>query len=344
MSLIFALNPPHKAKKGSKMAKKRKKSRKGRKASRRAKRRNPGRKVKHFKFAPKSRKARKSIKKALIQGGWASVGSSGATYLNPRRGSRLSRIGRIGRLGSLYRPYRPLGLGLGLRRNGPMFASPNSYSLSLKRGKKASAVQKRHVAKRWGKIVRRGPRAGQVRLNPIGGMNVVGVAKSALGMGAGVLLAQKVVPTLGARFLPAVATSGPVGLAVNTLGAIVAGRLIGKAAKSQAVATQIFAGAITSLGVNLVGMIIRALPTSITSAVGLSGMGDVVSAGQLVRDEALYSPSMRDYLQLSGPVPEQLFAGGMNDYVDFQSPAAGRAAEAISAQVTEWTPPANEQF
>jgi hypothetical protein len=72
-------------------------------------------------------------------------------------------------------------------------------------------------------------------------------------------------------------------------------------------------------------------------------MGDVTPVGAMIRGEAMYSPSMSDYLQLSGPVPESLFAGGLNDYVDFKSPAAGQAAQVISAQINEWTP-AGEGF
>ena len=321
MSLLVLMNPP-----GKKMAKKRK-ARKGK-----------GRgKVHHFQFATGSRKARKGVKRALVAGGWADIGrASGATYLNP-----------------YHSPYQSSRLhGLGLRQNGPALASANSYMMSLKRGKKASSAQKRHIMGKviegrrtygWGTMVKTGPRTGQIRLNPMGG-GVVSIVKTAAGMGSGVLLAQKVIPALAGRVLPAVATRGPIGLAVNTVGAIVVGRVLGKALKSPALAGQVMAGAITSLGVNLLGMLVRYLPAGVTGPLGLSGMAGVVSAGELIRDEALYSPSMRDYLQLSGPVPADLFAGGMNDYVNFQGQAAGAAAEAISAQETEWTPPANEQF
>jgi hypothetical protein len=81
---------------------------------------------------------------------------------------------------------------------------------------------------------------------------------------------------------------------------------------------------------------------------GVSGMGDVVSPNQLVAGEAIFGHSgVGDYLQLSGPVPEQYFAGGLNgmgDYIEFQNRAAGAAAEAASAAQTDWSPGTETSF
>lgn len=195
----------------------------------------------------------------------------------------------------------------------------------LKGGRISKATKRRLLALHSPNIRRKA--FGRVMINPVNG-NISSLIGGALGAGLGYVVAQKVVPGLVGRFVPA-AAQGLIGVAVGALGGMAIGRVVGK--KSAKLGNAIALGSMVALGVGLVGAVIRLLPSSVTSAVpGLAGMR-----------------GMRDYLQLSGPVSPSLFAGGLNgmgDFVNFGGAAAGQVAEAQSAAITEWTPSANEGF
>lgn len=299
------------------------KRRKGRKA-----RRNPKKfkKQYHAKFKVGKRKAHPTVKKHLIQGGWADTSPyTGATYVNPF--------------------YRAMRMGMNPGHRSKLFQGPNSYTALFKRGKKASPVVKRHIAAGgWGKVVKRGRRAKQIRLNPMSAGGLIGLVKGAVGLGLGAALATKVVPTLAGRIYAPLGSGLPA-VAVGLLGAGVLGRVIGRVIKSPKLAGQVQTGAlVVGVGVPLVGLLVRYLPTAVTRPLGLAGLGALTPISSLIRDEALYRPDgMADYLQLSGPVPQAAFADGLSDYVNFASAPAAAAAEAMSSAVTQWTP-ASEGF
>jgi hypothetical protein len=75
----------------------------------------------------------------------------------------------------------------------------------------------------------------------------------------------------------------------------------------------------------------------------MSGLGSITTASQLVDGEALYG-GVNDFIQLSGPVPEDYFAGGLNDYTEFTGQAAGAAAQIASAAQSGWSPGAETSF
>lgn len=337
MSIIFALNPP-----GRKMAKRRKHRSRARKAQRRVKRaakRGKRRNPKAYMARFPGRASRKRSKKTgrsyrvlttarrvlaqLVARGHAKYGKlrtkrGRAVYVKARNPRRHSRLGSGKYLHMLFR---------GGRRGG------------------ATKAQRKHLVRlKLGRRIPRGPYTNMIKLHGRNPSDLVGLVSTAAGLGAGVVLAQKVIPSLAARISPNL-SSGSIGVLVGAVGAIAASKLVAR--KSPAVAQSIYAGALATIGLSVVDMIVKLLPASIKAPLGLSGlgrMGDVTPVGAMIRGEAMYSPTMGDYMQLSGPVPEQLFAGGLNDYVDFTSPAAGQAAQAISAQIVDWTPTGNEGF
>jgi hypothetical protein len=190
----------------------------------------------------------------------------------------------------------------------------------LIKGRKFGKRSKAKLMRLGAPNVSRGAR-GIIKINPVSGGGIAAIVTGALGAGAGYVVATKAVPNLVGKFMPA-AAQGLLGAVVGAVGGVVAGRMVGKV--NGKVGSMIATGSIVALGVALMSQIVRMLPSSVTSPIGLAGM--------------------RDYLQLSGPVPPQLFAGGLNDYVGFTSPAAGQVAEAASAAITEWTPTGTESF
>ena len=204
-------------------------------------------------------------------------------------------------------------------RPAPSRRGRGRLKFDLLKGRKFGKTSKRKLMRLGAPNVSRGAR-GIIKINPVSG-GAVGLVVGALGAGAGYVVATKTLPGFVGRFVP-VAAQGLLGAAVGALGGMLVGRVVGK--YNAKIGSGISMGSMVALGVALLGQVVKLLPSSITAPIGLSGM--------------------RDYLQLSGPVPADLFAGGMNDYVNFQGQAAGAAAEAISAQITEWTPAGAEQF
>lgn len=226
----------------------------------------------------------------------------------------------------------------GKTKGGKRRKGRGAYISKTKKGRisKASLKRLKRIAGSRATYVGKGKnRKMVIKMNPsVGG--IVGLVSAAAGMGAGYVVATNVVPHLVGKAVPQ-AAQGIVGLAVGGLGGYALSRVIARYKPS--LASQVYVGALAAVGAGLVAMVIKYLPGNVKAPLGLGRMNDYLqlSGGR----------GMADYMQLSGPVPESLFAGGlngMNDYVDFKSRAAGQAAEAISAQLVEWTPTGNEGF
>lgn len=313
--LLFALNPPSGNKKSSRKAKGSKKMAKKRKSS--------------VRLSPRARAGR-----PLVRGRWS--------FPMPAvRG----------------RPYQ----------------GGSVYTAKFHRGKPSSKLTNYSLLKGdWVRPVKmKGKKKIQLVLNPLGGIRrgvedvlapirrqgVVGVAALAVGGGAGFLLPHVVAGVLK-RHAPAVVTSGLVGVAVTAAASILAGSAVYRFAP-QGVARK--AGAAVAVGamgavilelakmLPVVGPTIRQVSAGVPGLSGRRGMGDMTSVAQMVQGEALYSPAMGDFLQLSGghmgaPVPASLFAGGLNDFVNFKNREDGRIAETISQIATSPLVAAPEQF
>lgn len=351
MSIIFALNPP-----GSKMAKRRKKKASSR--GRRGKRRNPRGRARRA--VKKARKAKRRSRRRAKNPRAYMARFPGLGYRSKSGRSRILKTARkvlaqlVARGHAKYGKHRSKSGRRAVyvkarnpRGNRTKLGRSKYLHMLFRGGRKGGAtrVQRKHLVKlKLGRRIPRGPYAGMIRLKGRNPADIVGIVSTAAGLGAGVVLAQKVIPALASRISPNLAV-GQIGGLVGAVGAIAASKLIAR--KSPAVAQAVYAGALATIGLSVIKLVVNMLPAAVKGPLGLSGlrgMGDVTPVGAMIRGEAMYAPSMRDYLQLSGPVPESLFAGGLNDYVDFKSRAAGQAAEAISAQIVEWTPTGNEGF
>jgi hypothetical protein len=183
---------------------------------------------------------------------------------------------------------------------------------------------------------------------PIRNQGVVGVAALAVGGGAGFML-PGVVNGLVNRFAPAAVSTGVVGTVVKVLASLMAGSAIYRfapAGVAKKVGAAVAVGTMGSVILEVAKMV-PVLKTVVAGAPSLAGyrrgMGDMVSASQLVQGEAIYRP-MGDYMQLSGPVPQSLFAGGLNDFVEFKNQTDGKVAEAFSMVPTSPLAVATEQF
>lgn len=236
--------------------------------------------------------------------------------------------------------------------------STGVYSARFVPGRTASPLVKYNLLKgNWARPVRvKGKKKPHLVLNPLGAVRrgvgdvwapirnqgAVGVAALAVGGGVGFML-PGVVNGLVNRFAPAMVSTGVVGTVVKVLASLMAGSAIYRfapAGVAKKVGAAVAVGTMGSVILEVAKMV-PVLKTVVAGAPTLAGyrggMGDMVSASQLVQGEAIYRP-------LSGPVPQSLFAGGLNDFVEFKNQTDGKVAEAFSMVPTSPLAVAPEQF
>lgn len=257
--------------------------------------------------------------------------SGGHTVLNPRRRRRRKSRSRNPR-----RRHRKA------RRSNP-------------RRRRASRRRSRNPRRRRNPVARR--RRSRRRRNPMGIVRgVKGLFSKAKAMryarlGLGAMLGMAVArqgPQLIARIPvigPILNPDSPLKALLASAAAIGAGVLVARKLRvGSDIVAALIAGGAGIVAAGTLKLASQRIPI-LGRIPGVAGMGDVVSPSQLVAGEAIFGGNgMGDYLQLSGPVPEQYFAGGLNDYVEFQNRAAGAAAEAASAAQVDWSPGVETSF
>lgn len=331
---------------GGKKAK-RKSSKKGKSKGKR----KSAKRVAAGKKAARTRAAKKAKRSAAGRKAARRAGKKGKRKGGARRKRSYGRRPKKG----IYRPYARLRRGrrarFGIRTKKRMAAlglasvRGGKYSLNPRRRRRKNPMARRRSSRR-----RRNPFGVSVR--GIRGLFTKGNAKKYAKLGVGAMLGMAVarggpailgrLPVVGGFLAPDTPIKAVIGSAVALgLGAMVARKV--KIVPSDMVNAALVGGA----GIVAAGIlkILSARVPALRMIPGVSGMGDVVSPSQLVAGEAIFGGSgVGDYLQLSGPVPEQYFAGGLNDYVEFQNRAAGVAAEAASAAQVDWSPGTETSF
>lgn len=318
--------------------------------------------------AARSAAGKKSAKRGSKKRAAAKRKGSGKKKASKKRGKKYGKRPRRG----VYRPYARIRKGrrprFGNRTKKRMAAlglarvRAGKYTLNPRRRRKnprRRAARRNPSRRRKNPMARR--RSSRRRRNPFGmsvrgvrGLFTKGNVKKYAKLGLGAMFGMAVarggpallgrLPVVGGFLAPDTPIKAVIGSAVALgLGAMLARKV--KIVPSDMVAAGVIGGA----GIVAAGIlkILSARVPALRMIPGVSGMGDVVSPSQLVAGEAIFGGSgVGDYLQLSGPVPEQYFAGGLNgmgDYIEFQNRAAGVAAEAASAAQVDWSP-GNEGF
>lgn len=286
----------------------------------------------------------------------------------PTKETKMSRRVSLSKKSSRGRPLVRGGFSI-LKpkvRGRPRTATSSPYLARFVPGRKASPLVKYNLIRGdWARPVKlKGRKKPIVALNPFGirrgvgdvwgpirDQGVAGVAALAVGGGAGFML-PGVVNGLVNRFAPAAVSTGIVGTAVKVIASLAAASAVyrfapaGVAKKAgAAVAVGTMGSVILELAkmVPVLRTVVSGVPSLAGYRRGMRGMGDMVSVPQMVQAEAIYRP-MGDYMQLSGPVPQSLFAGGLNDFVEFKNQTDGKVAEAFSMVPTSPLAVAPEQF
>ncbi|MCC6752042.1 MAG: hypothetical protein IT371_30600 [Deltaproteobacteria bacterium] len=313
--------PKRKKKKASRRAPKRAKKKAGRRGGRRGARRS--RKA-YRPYVGSSGKFSKRVKENLVKRKAARRGKRGGYMMNPRRRRRKNpyrpMVGKGGRFSKrVKRRMAERGLARGSRLN-PRRRRRNPISLAGVRSGIRSLLS-RQGAMKYSRIA-------------VGALAGMAVARQAPGLFSRI-------PVVG-QYLRA---DTPLKSILLSIAAIGLGTMAARRLKlGNDIVASMVAGGAGVVGAGVLKLASSRIP-ALKAIPGVSGMGDVVSPSQLVAGEAIFGGSgVGDYLQLGGPVPEQYFAGGMNDYVDFVSPAAGRAAEAASFAQVDWSPGTETSF
>lgn len=211
------------------------------------------------------------------------------------------------------------------KSTGHLFRTLNLGNVAV--GKKASKRVKTALKKAYGKNARL-YKSGRLVLNPIGANTAMGIVEVGASAAGGAIVA-KVLPGLVARMTGLPVDRGMLGTVAQVVAAGVAAALGSRFISNRSGAAMLVGG----LGVTGVEVIrnvsARVMPVA-TAPAPKSGAGD--------------------YMQLSGPVPAQLFANtpplsasGVGDFIEFKSPAAGLLAESASFAPSGWQP-GNEGF
>lgn len=205
-----------------------------------------------------------------------------------------------------------------------LFKSLNLGNVAV--GKKASKRVKKALKDAFGKHARQ-YKSGRLVLNPIGKDSAMGIVEVGASAAGGAIVA-KALPGLIARFTGMPVDRGVLGLVAQVLSAGVAAALGSRFVSNRSGAAMLVGG----LGVTGVDVI-----RNVTARVAPVASAPAPKTGA------------GDYMQLSGPVPAQLFANtpplssGVGDYIEFKSPAAGVLAESASFAPSGWQP-GNEGF
>lgn len=307
-------------------APKRAKKKAGRRGGRRASSRRGKRSRKAYRpYVGSSGKFSKRVKENLVKRKAARRGKRGGYMMNPRRRRRRKNpyrpmVGKGGRFSArVKRRMAERGLARGSRLN-PRRRRRNPISLAGVRSGIRSLLS-RQGAMKYSRIA-------------VGALAGMAVARQAPGLFSRI-------PVVG-QYLRA---DTPLKSILLSIAAIGLGTMAARRLKlGNDIVASMVAGGAGVVGAGVLKLASSRIP-ALKAIPGVSGMGDVVSPSQLVAGEAIFGGSgVGDYLQLGGPVPEQYFAGGMNDYVDFVSPAAGRAAEAASFAQVDWSPGTETRF
>lgn len=275
----------------------------------------------------------------------ASSGPMGPMYGPPTRESALeSAVGRYSRAGVGSPEWEDARLEIDFLgrpvRKGRKSSKPRSSGGSGRRstahlfthldlgrrpvGKKAS----KEVKKRLLEVFQGNMKGNKLVLNPVGTSDVAGIVKVGASAAGGAIVAQAI-PRLVAQVTGVRVDSGVLGLVAQVVSAGVAS-ILGARFVDQRTGAAMLVGGLGSIGVGVVrAAAARVMPVA-TPAAPKQGTAD--------------------FLQLSGPVPAQLFANtpplrhGVGDYIEFKNREDGQIAEAFSMAPSGWQPTQAETF
>lgn len=191
-------------------------------------------------------------------------------------------------------------------------------------GKKASKRVKAELLKAFPGHMK----GNKLVLNPVGTSDIAGIVKVGASAAGGAIVAQAI-PRLVAQATGVRVDSGVLGLVAQVVSAGVAS-ILGARFVDQRTGAAMLVGGLGSIGVGVVRAAAARVMPMATPAAPKQGTAD--------------------FLQLSGPVPAQLFANtpplrhGVGDYIEFKNREDGQIAEAFSMAPSGWQPTQAETF